>query len=225
MTLSKSAPMVTSETRLLDIGVSIPNLLAGDHHDIRDCSRYSTLETVQQSLRHWIQEYRCEKGVVSQAFDPAQFPEFTRLVAPNLGGEMPFFKCFNDAFYLSLAWSLSFLVQSAQLLILAHSFEPKPSECKQLETSLMQTAQLLFSTIPHFLDRDWGFVARSSINVFLQLLTRYYQNVGHEFMIELCLAVKGALSRPEFGHAFVTDHTKIAFERYLAALQTVRTID
>lgn len=221
MSVSKSAPLITSETRLLDIGVNIPNLLAGDHHEIRDSSRFPSLDAVQQSLSQWIQAYQSEKGITFQPFQSALFPDFARLVTFNHGGQVPVFSRFSHAFYLSLAWTLSFVVQSAQFLILVNSFEPKTSECESLEVSLAKTARLLCSTIPQFFDKSWGFSGRFSINLFLQMLVRYYQSIGDEPMVGFCFDVKCALGRPQLGQAIVTDHKEMAFERYFSTLRTV----
>ncbi|KAH0334962.1 hypothetical protein KCU81_g9251, partial [Aureobasidium melanogenum] len=226
ISLSQSAPLVTSETRLLDIAVKIPNLLVPDHHNMGDSLHLSTLLAVQRSLGHWIEAYRNQKMVILlQAFDPALFPDFAQVVSHDLGGRQVLFcASFNDAWYLSLAWSLLFIVQSAHLYILVSSSEPTLElECQQLKVSLQTTASALCSTIPQFFDKTWGFVARSSINLSLQLLTYYYQSVGDDSMIEFCLRVRRALGRPELGHEIVTETEEMAFERYFSSLRIAET--
>ncbi|KAH0372487.1 hypothetical protein KCU65_g1221, partial [Aureobasidium melanogenum] len=221
ISLSQSAPLVTSETRLLDIGVKIPNLLVPDHQITGDALHLSRLLAAQRSLDDWIEAYRNEKGVILlQAFDPVIFPDFVQVVTHDLGGHQVLFcASFNDAWYLSLAWSLLFVVQLARLYILVNSSEPTLKlECEQLRVSLQTTASALCSTIPQFFDKTWGFIARSSMNLFLQLLTYYYYSVGDESMLEFCLKVRHALGRPELGHEVVTETKEMAFERYFSSL-------
>lgn len=226
ISLSQSAPLVTSETRLLDIGVKIPNLLVPDHHNMGDSLHLSSLLAAQRSLGHWIEAYRNEKEVVLlQAFDPVLFPDFAQVVTHDLGGRQVLFcASFNDAWFLSLAWSLLFIVQSAHFYILVNSSEPALElECQQLKVSLQSTANALCSIIPQFFEKTWGFVARTSMTLSLQLLTYYYHSVRDDSMIEFCLKVRRALGRPELGHEIVTETEEMAFERYFSSLKIAET--
>ncbi|KAG9686769.1 glycerol kinase, partial [Aureobasidium melanogenum] len=115
---------------------------------------------------------------------------------------------------------IDFTLQLARFHIVVNSFEAPATACKQLNRSLRLIASALCSTIPQFFDSDWGFVARHSINLFLQLLIRYYESIGRDGMVEFLLDVKRALVRPELGHTIVTE-PELAVERYFPSLNII----
>lgn len=211
ISMSVCAPMTSPETRLLDLGISLPNLLAiGDqfrarNHDneVERESYWHVLSAAFQQITTWVETYIIDKAVITKTCDPCCFGSFLEAIDSFPFEEAFLCQSFNDAWYLSMAWTFLFAVQKAQMSMLSLPLHPVEGRA-ELNRSMDVTASQLCMTIPQFFNPSFGFLGRASINLFLQLLLSYFETRCDERMVKFCRDVEDSLEKSRFGHVVVS---------------------
>ncbi|TIA28203.1 hypothetical protein D6C78_10852 [Aureobasidium pullulans] len=209
--MSTSAPMTSMETRLIDLGVKVPALLAVSDNLFKNGSRdqlghrqhWIATSSASECISTWIQEFYLAKGVTLQVCNKDSFCGYLSAIAENPLQEAFLFLTYNDTWYLSMAWAYLFVIQNAQLTTLP--FSNRTDEVRdELQASIDATVGNLCRVIPQFFDPAFGFLGRASINLFLRSINVYFEAKGDLRMTKFCQDVEGALSTSSSGHVIIT---------------------
>ncbi|KEQ88178.1 hypothetical protein M438DRAFT_79155 [Aureobasidium pullulans EXF-150] len=206
--ISESAPFINHETRLIDIGIRIPGLLSPSSYlsSPTDMSGYQTyfqdLLATSYDIQKWLAGFHRQRDVLLHACDETNFPTYFRLVKRNVLSTASSFRDFNDAWYLSTAWTYLYLLQTTCLSIM-HSGLPLhfDVDAASLVASVESTVDNLTKTVPQALSAQSGFSGRLSVNLFLRMITLHYEAQGRDEMVGWCGDIESALYTPDQGHA------------------------
>lgn len=206
--ISESAPFINHETRLIDIGTRIPGLLSPSSYlsSPTDMSGYQTyfqdLLATSHDIQKWLADFHRQRDVLLHACDGINFPTYFRLVKRNVLSTASSFRDFNDAWYLSTAWTYLYLLQTTCLSIM-HSGLPLhfDVDAASLVASVESIVDNLSKTVPQALSAQSGFSGRLSVNLFLRMITLHYEAQGRDEMVRWCGDIESALYTPDQGHA------------------------
>lgn len=200
--ISASAPFVSHETRLIDIGTRIPGLLSGSSSGSEYQAYFQELVSVSREIQIWISEFRQQSNVLVQACKESNFPSYFRLVEPNVLSTALKFQNFNDAWYLSTAWTYLYLVRTTFLSLALSGLDLQTGDTPQsIAASVEMIVDHLCQTIPQALSSESGFSGRMSVNLFLRLLTLHFEAQSRREMARWCKDIEDALYTPDQGHA------------------------
>lgn len=206
--VSRSAPLVNHQTRLIDLGTKIPGLLAPSNRlsNPTNMSEYRTyfleLLTTSAEIQAWISEFYQERVILVYACSEINFPTYHRLVQSNMLDTALRFQNFNDAWYISTAWTYLYLIQTTCLaLMLSEQPLQVDADPKSLAISVELIVDNLSKTVPQALSSEAGFSGRMSLNLFLRMLTLHYEAQKRHEMVRWCQGIEGALYTPDQGHA------------------------
>lgn len=206
MDMSTSAPLLDHETQIVNLGTKIPGILylsnVSDTHNPASLECSQMLLTSRHDILNWINEFYQRRGVVIQECTSANFPAYFSSVKHNILEAAFTFYNFNDAWYLSSAWTYLYLVETTYLKI------KSPTRWSQIQAhaeptyaSVQSIIESLCRTIPQALEPQSGFSGRLSINLFLRIITSHYEMQKREEMVRWCQNVESIMYSSEQGQA------------------------
>lgn len=207
--MSQSAPATNHLTRLLDIGSSVPGLLAETdkvlsniraEHFVYELLR--KLDTTREAIVGWINEFWSSMDhEISVAIDIKEMEAYNEEM---LGDStfLPLFKfaSYTTAWRILLGWTFHYTVLKATRDILT----TRPDivykhQATELETDMLRVITKLCMAIPQLFAKQFGTSGRMAIVLPLTIVTEFYLSRGQAMELNWCQRVAKVAYSPREG--------------------------
>lgn len=209
LTISRNAPLVNYMTRLLDIGSSIPGLLA-ETDEVRSdaCSEHVVYELLQkldytrEAVVTWIDKFcLAMKHEVSTTTDLKEMEAYNQ----EMDGDATFlpvfkFASFRTAWRTMLGWAFHYTILKAihDILTTRPDIVYKHG-ATEVELEMLRVITNFCMIIPQLFSRDFGALGRTAINLPLLVSTEFYLSRGQTMEFNWCKRVAKAVYDPREG--------------------------
>ncbi|KAG9857988.1 hypothetical protein KCU98_g981, partial [Aureobasidium melanogenum] len=209
LAITKSAPAAYHATPLLDIGSSIPGMLAetdkvlsnnSPDHVVYELLR--KLDSTGEAVIAWIDDFFSSMAhEIGTTVDLNEMEEYKE----EMNGDTTFlpvykFASYRTAWHVTLGWVFHFAILKTIYDILTSRGEIRYKlTALELEFEMLRVVTNLSMVIPQFFARTFGAMGRAVIAIPLTISTEFYSSSGQAMELEWCLRVSKAVYNPRAG--------------------------
>ncbi|KAG9962142.1 hypothetical protein KCU61_g4879, partial [Aureobasidium melanogenum] len=207
--ISQSAPVINHITHFLDIGTSVPGLLAEtDKVGSNIRSEHFVYELLQrldctcEAVVAWNNEFCSSmKHEISTTIDIKEMEAYNE----DMEGDSTFlpvfkFASFRTAWYITLGWTFQYTILKSIYDILTIRVDVVYKH-KALEIEILMSRVItnLSMVIPQLFAKRFGAIGRAAITLPLTILTEFYSSRGRARELDRCRKIEKAVNHPREG--------------------------
>lgn len=220
LAVSQSAPAADHETRLLDIGSTIPALLArtdkvrtnnAPEHIVHELLQ--KLDSACQAVMTWLNEFSSSmEHEISTTIDIKELEAYNE----EMNGDSTFlpvfrFSSFRTAWRMTLGWTFYITILRAILDVLTTRRDISyKHEASDIGLKIFHVVTNLSMVIPQLFARHFGAMSRVAMMVPLRIATAFYLARGQTKELDWCRKVGKAVfsSREGLNHIWVLNNRR-----------------
>ncbi|KAH0373887.1 hypothetical protein KCU65_g345, partial [Aureobasidium melanogenum] len=209
LAITKSAPAAYHATTLLDIGSSIPGMLAETDKILANNSPehvvyelLQKLDSTGEAVVTWITDFFSSMAhEISTTIDLKEMDSYNE----EMNGDTTFlpvykFASYRTAWNVTLGWVFHFaILKTIYGILSARTDIHYKLTAPELELEMFRVVTDLSMVIPQFFDRKFGAMGRAVIIIPLGLSTEFYAASGQTRKLEWCHRVAKAVYNPREG--------------------------